>query len=350
MIKRVEIQNFQSHKNTVLEFVPGTNVIIGESDAGKSTIFRAINWVITNRPLGDTFRSDWGGDTRVTIYTAEGDVIERIKTATRNVYIVNGKALTAFGSEVPEQVSEILRMDEANIQSQMDVPFLLAVSPGEAARLLNKAASIDDIDYTISNLRGEYQKISNNIKFNEGKLKDYEKQIKHYDNLPELEEKLGRVEEVEKELEKHEQKLGKLTQLVAEVIRIHSELEKTKNIQQITQKFEQILSGYNDYEEQRKRLDKLEQVAHKVKIRKAYLKSTQYIDDCFTLVQKTYYEEYQKYQTKQQTLFKLKRIVGNMTTLNQSIQRIEREISQLEKEFRKLCPDECPLCGSKIRK
>ena len=349
MIKKVEIQNFQSHKNTVLEFVPGTNVIIGESDAGKSTIFRAINWVITNRPLGDTFRSDWGGDTRVAIYTAEGDVIERIKTATRNVYVINGKPLTAFGSEVPEQVTEILRMDEANIQSQMDVPFLLAVSSGEAARLLNKAASIDDIDYSISNLRGEYQKISNNIKFNEGKLKDYEKQIKQYDNLPELEEKLGRVEEAEKELEKHEQKMAKLIQLVAGAKRIQTELEKTKNIQQIAQKFEQILNRYKKYEEQRKRLDKLEQIAQKVKVRQEYLKSTQYVDDCSALLQKTY-DEYQKYQIKQQTSTKLKRLIGSVTSLNQSIQRIEREISQLEKEFRKLCPDECPLCGAKIRK
>ena len=349
MIKKVEIENFQSHKKTILEFVPGTNVIIGESDAGKSAIFRAINWAITNRPLGDGFRSDWGGDTRVAIYTAEGDVIERIKTATRNVYIINGKPLTAFGSEVPEQVSEILRMDEANIQSQMDVPFLLAVSPGEAARLLNKAASIDDIDYTISNLRGEYQKVSNNIKFNEGKLKDYEKQIKQYDNLPELEEKLERVEEAEKELEKHEQKLAKLTQLVAGVIRIHTELEKTKNIQQIEQKFEQILSRYNQYEEQRKRLDKLEQIAQKVKVRQEYLKSTQYVEDSIALVQKVY-DEYQECQTKQQTFVKLKRLIGSVTSLNQSIQRIEREISQLEKEFRKLCPEECPLCGAKIRK
>jgi len=349
MIIKVEIENFQSHKNTVLEFVPGTNVVIGESDAGKSAIFRAINWAITNRPLGDGFRSDWGGDTRVAIYTAEGDVIERIKTATRNVYIINEKPLTAFGSEVPEQVSEILRMDEANIQSQMDVPFLLAVSPGEAARLLNKAASIDDIDYTISNLRGEYQKVSNNIKFNEGKLKDYEKQIKQYDNLPELEEKLERVEEAEKELEKHEQKLVKLTQLVAEVIRIHTELEKTKNIQQIAQKFEQILSRYNQYEEQRKRLDKLEQIAQKVKVRQEYLKSTQYVEDSIALVQKVY-DEYQECQTKQQTFVKLKRLIGSVTSLNQSIQRIEREISQLEKEFRKLCPNECPLCGAKIRK
>lgn len=349
MIKKVEIQNFQSHKNTVLEFVPGTNVVIGESDAGKSAIFRAINWVITNRPLGDAFRSDWGGDTRVAIYTAEGDVIERIKTATKNLYIVNGKPLTAFGSEVPEQVSEILRMDEANIQSQMDVPFLLAVSPGEAARLLNKAASIDDIDYTISNLRSEYQKISNNIKFNEGKLKDYEEKIKEYDNIPILEEKLERVENTEKELEKQEQRLAKLIQLVSGVRQIYTELERTKNIQQITQKFEQILSRYNDYEEQRKQLDKLEQIAQKVKARREYLKSTQYIDDCFTLAQKTY-DEYQKYQTKQQTLSNLKRLIGTITNLTQSIQRIEREISQLEKEFRKLCPDECPLCGAKIRK
>lgn len=347
MIAKVEIENFQSHKNTVLEFIPGTNVVIGESDAGKSAIFRAINWAITNRPLGDTFRSDWGGDTRVVIYTAEGDVIERLKTATRNVYVINGKPLTAFGSEVPEQVSEILRMDEANIQSQMDVPFLLAVSPGEAARLFNKAASIDDIDYTISNLRSEYQKISNNIKFNEGKLKDYEEKIKEYDNIPILEEKLEQLEEAEKELERHQQKLEKLTELVAGVRRIHTELEKTKNIQQMIQKFEQILSRYNQYEEQRKRFDKLEQVAHKVKIRKAYLKSTQYIDECFTLVQKTY-DEYQKYQTKQQTLSNLKRLIGSVTSLNQSIQRIEREISQLKKEFRKLCPDECPLCGAKI--
>ena len=349
MIKKVEIENFQSHKKTILEFVPGTNVIIGESDAGKSAIFRAINWAITNRPLGDGFRSDWGGDTRVAIYTAEGDVIERIKTATRNVYIINGKPLTAFGSEVPEQVSEILRMDEANIQSQMDVPFLLAVSPGEAARLLNKAASIDDIDYTISNLRGEYQKVSNNIKFNEGKLKDYEKQIEQYDNLPELEEKLERVEEAEKELEKHEQKLVKLTQLVAEVIRIHTELEKTKNIQQIAQKFEQILSRYNQYEEQRKRLDKLEQIAQKVKVRQEYLKSTQYVEDSIALVQKVY-DEYREYQTKQQTFVKLKRLIGSESDKNQSIQRFVREISQLEKEFRKLRPNECPLCGSKIRK
>src|SRR5690606_25990135 len=105
------------------------------------------------------------------------------------------------------------------------------------------------------------------------------------------------------------------------------------------------LSRYNNYEELRKQLDGLKQLTHKVKLRKSYLKSTQYIDDCFMLVQKVY-DEYREYQTKQQTLSNLKRLIGSVTSLNQSIQRIEREISQLEKEFRKLCPEECPLCGA----
>src|SRR5690606_493716 len=105
----------------------------------------------------------------------------------------------------------------------------------------------------------------------------------------------------------------------------------------------------NDYEEQRKRLDKLEQIAQKVKAQREYLKSTQYVEDCVALVQKVY-DEYREYQTKQQTFANLKRLIGSITNLTQSIQRIDREISQQGKEFRKLCPEECPLCGAKIKK
>ena len=42
MIKSVGIVNFQSHEETAIEFSPGLNVIAGGSDAGKSSILRAI--------------------------------------------------------------------------------------------------------------------------------------------------------------------------------------------------------------------------------------------------------------------------------------------------------------------
>ena len=48
MIKSLHIQNFQSHKKTTLKFHKGINVVIGQSDSGKSAIIRALNWTINN--------------------------------------------------------------------------------------------------------------------------------------------------------------------------------------------------------------------------------------------------------------------------------------------------------------
>ena len=47
-ILKVEIKDFQSHKNTNIEFSEGFNCIIGRSDSGKSAILRALRLVICN--------------------------------------------------------------------------------------------------------------------------------------------------------------------------------------------------------------------------------------------------------------------------------------------------------------
>ena len=75
MIKKLHIRNFQSHKDSRLIFSDGVNVIVGNSDSGKSAILRALNWVITNRPSGDSYISNWGGPTYVIVETEEGTVI-----------------------------------------------------------------------------------------------------------------------------------------------------------------------------------------------------------------------------------------------------------------------------------
>jgi DNA repair exonuclease SbcCD ATPase subunit len=41
MIKQIELQNYQSHDNTTLEFSDNINVIYGPSDSGKSGMIRA---------------------------------------------------------------------------------------------------------------------------------------------------------------------------------------------------------------------------------------------------------------------------------------------------------------------
>ena len=90
MITKIEIKNFQSHKNTVLEFDKGVNVICGESDNGKSAVIRAIRWVVENYPQGtDKINSNWNEDFKeplsVKLYTEKG-YVERIRDKKRNGY------------------------------------------------------------------------------------------------------------------------------------------------------------------------------------------------------------------------------------------------------------------------
>lgn len=54
-LKRVRLENFQSHRNSVIDFDRGLNVIVGPSDSGKSAIIRAIKWALYNEPSGNYF-------------------------------------------------------------------------------------------------------------------------------------------------------------------------------------------------------------------------------------------------------------------------------------------------------
>jgi len=125
MIQTIQINNFQSHKHTYLTLDPGVNIIVGPSDSGKTAILRALRWLVWNRPTGEAFRSSWGGETLVEI-TLDDFILQRSKDK-ENIYkIVNDnevKLLKAFGTEVPEEVSKILNLDDSNLQQQMDAPF-----------------------------------------------------------------------------------------------------------------------------------------------------------------------------------------------------------------------------------
>ena len=87
MIKSIHLKNFQSHKDTLIEFDQGVNVIVGQSDVGKSAILRAIAWVCTNKPSGDEFISSWADSTSIKIKTDNCTVI-REKGKGVNQYIL----------------------------------------------------------------------------------------------------------------------------------------------------------------------------------------------------------------------------------------------------------------------
>ena len=205
MIDLLRIKNFQSHQATELELCPGVNVIVGPSDNGKSSVLRALHWVVQNKPDGVGFVSHWNltpkgyvkDETRVTVVSGD-HAVTRIRHKDTNAYIVDGKTLEAFGKDVPEEVPAALHIDDVNIQRQLDPHFLLSDSAGEVARIFNRTIRLDDIDKLLSlveskkrSTRGVLEQTEREIERDRGEVES----LSWVDDVQELVEKAQVLEE-----------------------------------------------------------------------------------------------------------------------------------------------------------
>jgi len=186
MIKKLSIQNYQSHRDTELEFHPGVNAIIGESDQGKSAIFRSLWWLYKNRPVGLNDASFWIRERdklidefSATIETEKG-IITRVRSGDRNSYLLPTQVFDAIGTDVPTQVEEFLNFSEVNIAEQHAPHFLLSQSGPDIARFLNRVVRIDIIDTVLSNIDMTKRAVSKDIKQHTSTIESLRKEIDTY--------------------------------------------------------------------------------------------------------------------------------------------------------------------------
>lgn len=172
MILSIQIQNFQSHDDSTLEFHPGVNSIIGSSDCGKSAILRALFWAINNRPLGVSFVSHWNRnpktkdpikETSVSIKKPELPVLKRFKDKDSNGYMIGTKKLEAISTDIPADVQKYFNFTDVNIQRQMDPPFLLSASTGDVAKFLNKIINLELIDTVLAEAELRRRRAKTNV-------------------------------------------------------------------------------------------------------------------------------------------------------------------------------------------
>ncbi len=219
MINKLQIKNFQSHRKSTLEFDSGVNVIVGPSDSGKTAIIRSLRWLFWNRPTSDSFRSWWEGETKVDITTKDNRHFYRSKDK-ENHYHYNGTTFSAFGTDVPEEIQRALNINEINLQSQLDSPFLIKASPGEVASHFNHIAHLDEIDSSLKHINSKIRSIDSTISSDSTRKEKLEEEIKQYDYLEKFEIRLEVLEgEREKLIQKVQGKnsLEKITTLIAEI-------------------------------------------------------------------------------------------------------------------------------------
>ncbi len=223
MIELIEISHFQGHKYSLLDLSPGVNVIKGQSHKGKSSIIRALVWAILNRPRGDGFRS-WLARPRdsveVGIQMNNGFVV-RERSSTKNGYHYEGNDLAAVKSEVPTEIQNILQMEDVNISSQFDLPFLLSDSAGDVARNFQNCVGLDIIDKIIKKIKQMTRQYKSEVKRLDESIKEKTEEIRSLSWI----DQAGKDIEI---LQEFESGLKQKTTSVNGILEIFQEAQVTK--------------------------------------------------------------------------------------------------------------------------
>ncbi len=151
MITHLTISNFQSLARVTLDLGSWTS-IVGESDIGKSAVWRALHAALTNRS-GDSFIRHDEKMCEVTLTFADGTRIDwqkaRGKSGVYQLTPAGSAEITRYeqtNGEVPAAVRPLLNVStdvagEAltpGLQSQHDRAFLLADTPRRRAQVLGE--------------------------------------------------------------------------------------------------------------------------------------------------------------------------------------------------------------------
>jgi len=349
MIRAVRVKNFQSHKDSHLEFSPGLNVIVGKSDSGKSALIRAIVWVATNRPTGEAFRSRWGGRTEVEIVT-DCSIIRRIRDKGVNEYQVNGRVFRAFGQGVPDEVREALNMDSSlNIQLQLDPPFLLSMTPGEAALYLSERLGLDLMNRLENRLRLLLRREEEKIGRLREEREEVQKAVKETEWTEEADRELNRILELKSSVGRTATRVQQLEDLIRKIQVLQEEIAGLERRLAFGDEVQTLLTQQEELQEEAERLRALEgAVARAEELSKELAEAEKIL--AFGEETEQLERETEEVQSLEEKAAGLERLMRRMRRVKREEREAEERVRRLQEEFNRLMPDICPLCGQEVRK
>lgn len=348
MINRIHIKNFQSHKESDLKLHPGVNIIVGSSDSGKTAVLRALKWLVWNRPGGDSFRSSWGGETKVTMYTEDEHGISRTKDKGVNQYALDAEVFNAFGTDVPKEVKEILNISDINLQQQMDSPFLLTSSPGEVAKHFNKIAHLDQIDTGLQNLQKWIREAESGRKYVSDYIDIVQEHLLKLKYLDDLEVDIESLEQVKK----WESSLSLATIVLGKWIVNYrdnqSRIKKSMEIVVIEPEVLTIETKLKIYKEKVDELTKLNRIISQIQETITEIKSL----ELYVEIEKEVYDIeglILRKRNKEDDKKDLGYVIEEIKEAEFDLEIAKVSLITCEKEFKDKFPNICPLCNTKLK-
>lgn len=283
-IKRLVIDNFQSHQHTEVDFCAGLNAIVGPSDHGKSAIVRALRWVLYNEPRGTSFIRVGAKVCKVGVEYDDGTVVTRLRSTTgKNQYLLDVPGqdeliFEGFGSDVPAEIRQVtgvrkIQVDEhtrteLNLGAQLDGPFLLSENGAIRAKMIGQLGGVHLLDWAqrsvntdLRRLRDEESRIQERLEQLSGVLKDYE-------YLPELQERIARIAELIQQVKEIEKRAAELSVLqrewqenssaLAETARVLAGLAEVADAGEMLQHLDELNREYLEMEQLRQEISEVD--------------------------------------------------------------------------------------------
>ena len=186
---KLSVKDFQIIKSASLEFIPGLTVITGESNNGKSALFRAAKSCIYNEP-GTTAVRVGCKNYIVGIEYNNHKVIQQ--KGENSLYLIDGKQYNKVGKTQVPEVAEVLGISALNINDstekinfwdQMEKPFLLDRNSSDLFRFIVDSGEDDNLNNTLRSMVTDKNKLNTEKNLKEGSIATLKEQIDSMNNL-----------------------------------------------------------------------------------------------------------------------------------------------------------------------
>lgn len=229
-INRMVIKNFQSHKDTTIDFDPGLNVFIGESGEGKSALQRAFWFVFDKAKINPkNFIHKGEKECSVTLELSDGTTITRFVTSGGkngyNIYDAQTGQTHEGNTTLAPLAQQLLGYSPLILDEKTTMP-LNFMKQGEGwyfigsqvtgpmrAKVIGSFYQTHYADAVMKDLENESKKLTTELKQVNTKVEELDERLIEFNYLDALEARLTLVQEKEEELQTlltHYQKLRSL--------------------------------------------------------------------------------------------------------------------------------------------
>ena len=369
---KVNLENFQSISKASLEFVQGINIIVGQSNSGKSAILRAIKGAVLNPNGSQKYIKNGTTGFKVGI-EYEGNDIEWSRSSKSPKYTINGEEYLKVGNSNLTNIVDNCGfvLDEGNnlmnVESELELPFPFDKSNAELFKLFEKNIfCVSDSTAIVKLIKAdedEVNKAKDNAEYELDRLKqkhhaleeleaevDINKLINGRNLLAEL---LGEKDKLALDISKLSDiiVMGKVfskaipnitvdANLIQDYTALWKDVQKLDEIRGVGKVLATkptastpVVLNISEYEELKESVTQLEQAQETISILRA-LEAPE---------TKVISEEYSSLRNDITTLSRLREQAQN---LQKDISDIQVQIKNLEEEKKQF--KVCPLCGGEL--